>query len=112
MQITISDKALEETIKKRKVLNKPDDWVFVLKLLAGGCAGFSYDVSFKDPNSLNKNEFKTFDYEGLTIYCDKKSYLFLLGTEIDWEDSMLMTGYKFNAPQVTSECGCGISVAF
>ena len=68
----------------------------------------------KEPTQLVKDNFKykVFENEGMTLYCDKKSYIFLLGTEIDYEESMMSSGFRFNTPQATAKCGCGESVGF
>ena len=46
------------------------------------------------------------------LYIDRKSYLFLIGLEVDWEETFMKTGFVFRNPNVSAACGCGESVAF
>ena len=98
--ITITDKALEKAINLRKTLNRPGNYVLNIKLNAGGCSGFMYDVDFIEPPPEDTH--RLFEYDNLTISCEKKSYIFLIGTELDW----------INTPNATGACGCGESVSF
>ncbi len=52
------------------------------------------------------------EYDGLKIYCGKKSIIFLTGTEIDYEESLMSSGFTFKTPYASKSCGCGESVAF
>ena len=108
--VTITDDALAHAVALKKKLNKPDDYVLNVKLNAGGCSGFMYEIEFIEPPPEKTH--RLFDYGGLSVTCDKKSYLFLIGTEIDWEETLMSTGFKFNTPSATGKCGCGESVAF
>ena len=108
--ITLTNEALEKAKGIRERLNKPDNYVLNIKLNAGGCSGFMYDIGFVEPPSEETH--RLFEYDGLTVSCDKKSYIFLIGTEIDWEETIMSTGFKFNTPTATGNCGCGESVSF
>jgi iron-sulfur cluster assembly protein len=46
---------------------------------------------------------------GVNVYCDPKSYLYLNGTEVDWQDGMMDAGSKFTNPNAKRSCGCGTS---
>jgi len=50
-----------------------------------------------------------FEFDGLQVYVDLKSYLYLNGTEVDYQDGLLERGFKFRNPNVKDECGCGES---
>lgn len=108
--ITITDKALEKAISLKKNLNKPPNYILSVKLDSGGCSGFMYDVDFIAPPSEDTH--RLFEYNGLTIGCEKKSYIFLIGTELDWQETIMSTGFKVNIPNAVGTCGCGESVAF
>jgi len=108
--ITITEKALTKAKNLRDTLNKPTSYVLNVKLDAGGCSGFMYDVEFIEPPPEDTHHL--FEYDGLTISCDKKSYIFLIGTELDWQETIMSTGFKINAPTATGTCGCGESVSF
>ena len=83
--ITITDEALTKAKDIKEKLNKPSDYVLNIKLNAGGCSGFMYDVEFIEPPSEKTH--RSFECGELIITCDKKSYLFLIGTEIGWEET-------------------------
>ncbi len=77
-----------------------------LSVVGGGCSGLSYDMTIEN----SQGEFdKVFESEGITIYCDLQSWLYLKGTEIDFSDDMLSGGFKLNNPNATRTCGCGTS---
>ena len=108
--ITITPEACKHALDLKEKLNKTENDVLNIKLDAGGCSGFMYSIEFI-PRPSSKTH-KIFENEDLIISCDKKSYIFLIGTEIIWEESLMSTGFKFNTPQATAACGCGESVAF
>ena len=108
--ITITDKALEKAINLKETLNKPTNYVLNVKLNAGGCSGFMYDIEFIEPPLEDTH--RLFEYDGLTISCDKKSYIFLIDTEIGWQETLMSTGFKIYTPAATGRCGCGESVSF
>ena len=66
-------------------------------------------VRKKDIVDEIKENDRKFEHHGVQIVCDPKSYLYLNGTEIDFEDSMMGGGFKFNNPNVKRSCGCGTS---
>ena len=72
----------------------------------GGCSGFSYFLEFAE--SFNSQD-KELDFDGLKVYVDSKSYLYLLGVEVDYIDDIGQSGFKFNNPNARRTCGCGES---
>ena len=108
--IKITSRASEKAKGVRENLNRPDNYVLNIKLNAGGCSGFMYDIDFIEPPSEETH--RLFEHDGFTISCDKKSYIFLIGTEIDWEETIMSTGFKINTPSAAGKCGCGESVSF
>ena len=77
-----------------------------LGVSAGGCSGYSYVLDITD--EINKND-RIFRANGVRVVCDPKSYLYVKGTQIDYEDSLMGGGFKFENPNVTRSCGCGTS---
>lgn len=77
-----------------------------LRVIGGGCAGFSYDLYFEDQV---REDDETFEDKGVKLYIDGVSYLYLDGTEIDYVESLHGAGFKFENPNVKSTCGCGSS---
>jgi len=72
----------------------------------GGCSGFSYYLDFVYEKKEKDRELES---EGVTIYIDPKSFLYLMGTEIDYIDSLNGAGFKFINPNAKRTCGCGES---
>ena len=81
-----------------------------VRIIGGGCAGFSYDLYFDDKDPLLLDE--EFEDNGIKVVCDPLSYQYLNGVEIDYIDHDFSSGFKFNNPNVSSSCGCGMSVSF
>ncbi len=108
---TITDFAIEKAKEIREKLNKPEDWVLSIGLQGGGCSGFKYNIDFMEPPE-DESLYRSIDRGGLRVLCDKKSYLFLMGTEIDYEETLMSSGFTFNNPMAKSTCGCGESVGF
>ncbi len=78
-------------------------------VVGGGCSGFSYSLTFEEKektDSLNDDQFELHDIQ---VRVDRKSALFLEGTEIDFHDGINERGFKFDNPQSTGGCGCGSS---
>src|SRR5207244_13149536 len=77
-----------------------------ISVVGGGCSGFSYTMAFENqPNMLDK----TYNYDGLKVFVDQASLLYLDGAEVDYVESLEGAGFKFNNPHVKSTCGCGSS---
>jgi iron-sulfur cluster insertion protein len=77
-----------------------------LRVVGGGCSGFSYDLYFEDkPTDMDE----TFESLGVQLYCDPLSYQYLDNTEIDYVEGLHGSGFKFNNPNVKGTCGCGSS---
>ncbi len=77
-----------------------------LSVVGGGCSGFQYSMAFEN-NRLPLD--KIYDYEGLKVYVDQASLLYLDNCRVDYVETMEGAGFKFDNPNVTSTCGCGSS---
>jgi iron-sulfur cluster assembly protein len=73
----------------------------------GGCAGMEYTMDYADDRQPLD---ELVEDKGVTILIEAKAVLFLLGTEMDWEEDTLSAGFRFNNPNQTDACGCGESV--
>ena len=76
-----------------------------LRVVGGGCAGFSYDLYFDSPTEVDQQ----FEVQGVKVVVDEMSLMYLVGTEIDYVEGLQGAGFKFNNPNVKSTCGCGSS---
>ncbi|MBJ6373533.1 HesB/IscA family protein [Sedimentitalea arenosa] len=75
----------------------------------GGCAGMEYTMEYvqtPDPND------EVVEQDGARVMIAPMAQMFLFGTEIDYETSLLESGFKFNNPNVSEACGCGESIKF
>ena len=73
---------------------------------SGGCSGLSYDLKF-DRETLEDD--KVFEDNGVKIVVDKKSFLYLAGTTLEYSGGLNGTGFVFNNPNANRTCGCGES---
>jgi iron-sulfur cluster assembly protein len=106
MAITMTDSALNrlELLKKKR---QTPSAVLRLGVRGGGCSGLSYYMDLVDGPEPKDKIF--FFGEGHQISVDKKSYLFLNGSEIDFQKTMVKTGFVFNNPLASRSCSCGES---
>ncbi|WP_122075059.1 iron-sulfur cluster assembly accessory protein [Pseudophaeobacter sp. EL27] len=75
----------------------------------GGCAGMEYTMEYVD--EADKND-EVVEQDGARVLIAPMAQMFLFGTEIDYETSLLESGFKFNNPNVSEACGCGESISF
>jgi len=103
MAITMTDFAIDR-ISSLIVRNqrKIEETYLRIGLRGGGCSGYSY--SFEFIAECEKHD-KVFEFGAVKICVDKKSYLFLSGMEIDYEESPFKSGIKLNNPAATRTCG-------
>lgn len=88
--------------------NSPDNHAAVkLGVKNGGCAGMAYTMDYI--NEIGEND-EVIKIDDITLVIDPKAILFLLGTEMDYEETTLNSGFIFNNPNQTDACGCGESV--
>ena len=100
-------------IAKRKVVelmteegyNAVTDYVRV-GVKSGGCSGLSYDLKF---DKEKQDEDKVFEDNDVKIIVDKKSFLYLIGTTLEYSGGLNGTGFVFNNPNANRTCGCGES---
>jgi iron-sulfur cluster assembly protein len=71
----------------------------------GGCSGFSYMLDLTEEAPAETDE--QLESNGIQILIDSKSLLYLEGTEIDFKQDMIQSGFVFKNPNATSTCGCG-----
>ena len=106
MAIALSERAIVEVKRIIDEQNLPEGTGLRVGVKGGGCSGFSYTLGFDD--KINPTDQVTTE-SGVTIYCDPKSFLYLNGTMVDFEDNLMSRGFKFTNPQASKSCGCGES---
>jgi iron-sulfur cluster assembly protein len=103
---------VSETAKKKVVQLMTDDGFNPIQdyvrvgVKSGGCSGLSYDLKF---DKTQEEEDKVFEDNGVKIIVDKKSFLYLIGTTLEYSGGLNGTGFVFNNPNANRTCGCGES---
>jgi iron-sulfur cluster assembly accessory protein len=77
-----------------------------VSVVGGGCSGFSYSMQFETGAGMMD---KVFDMDGLKVYVDATSIMYLNGCRVDYVETLEGAGFKFDNPNVKSTCGCGSS---
>lgn len=106
--ITVTERAKAKAIALIQEEHKSPDAFIRVGVEGGGCSGLSYKLEFDE---ALKADDKVFEDKGIRIVCDKKSFLYLVGTELDYSDGLNGKGFQFNNPNVSRTCGCGESFA-
>jgi iron-sulfur cluster assembly protein len=104
--ITVSNNAKEHVLQLMKDDNKPEGSFIRVGVEGGGCSGLSYKLEF---DTIPKEGDQKFEDKGITVVVDKKSFLYLIGTELDYSGGLNGKGFVFNNPNASRTCGCGES---
>ena len=100
--ITLTESA---AAKIKTLLIKKEETGIRAAVSGGGCSGFTYNLEFDNQN----DDDRTIKDKGVEIYVDAKSFLYLMGTQIDYVDELNQIGFKFINPNAKRTCGCGES---
>jgi len=103
--ITLTPNAIKK-VKEIMAQQDPVPAGLRVGVVGGGCSGFSYSMSFENNAGLMD---KTFDMDGLKVYVDATSVMYLQGCTVDYVETLEGAGFKFDNPNVKSTCGCGSS---
>lgn len=106
MPVSITSRAVIEVRRIIVDQNLPETTALRVGVKGGGCSGFSYTLGFDD--SVNEVD-QVNEVDGVRVICDPKSFLYLNGTQVDFEESLMGRGFKFVNPNATKSCGCGES---
>lgn len=103
--VTLTERAIGK-VKEILDSQEPKPAGLRIAVVGGGCSGFSYSMAFENtPNMLDK----TYNYDGLKVFVDQASLLYLDGAKVDFVETIEGSGFKFENPNVKSTCGCGSS---
>ena len=100
--ITITEAAAD----KVKELMDPHSTGLRVAVQGGGCSGFTYKLEFE---TASKEKDRVIEDKGITLFVDPKSFLYLMGTEINYIETLTGAGFKFENPSARRVCGCGES---
>jgi iron-sulfur cluster assembly protein len=104
--ITVSENAKAHALELMKAENKPEGTFIRVGVEGGGCSGLSYKLEF---DHVSKEGDQVFMDKGIKIAVDKKSFLYLIGTELDYSGGLNGKGFVFINPNASRTCGCGES---
>lgn len=104
LKIDISDNAVQkiQTLVNQQGLEGQG---LRVKVVGGGCSGLSYKMNL----DAERNGDRVFERDNVKVLVDRKSFLYLRGTELDYSESLMDSGFKLNNPNVKRSCGCGSS---
>jgi iron-sulfur cluster assembly protein len=105
--IEVTAKALE---KVRSAMAKenisPESGGLRLGVQGGGCSGLTYNIRF---DTKPRERDRVYDYDGVRVFVDPKSFIYLHGMVLDYEETLMRQGFNFINPHSTKSCGCGSS---
>ena len=105
--IQVTDRAIKRIrIAMAKENISPEEGGLRLGVLGGGCSGLSYSIKF---DTRPRERDRVYDYDGVRVFVDPKSFIYLAGMVLDWEDSLIKQGFNFINPNSSKSCGCGSS---
>ena len=104
--IELTDRAAKEIRRIIQEQNLGASTALRVGVKGGGCSGFSYTLGFDDQVAEID---QISEVDGIRVVCDPKSFLYLNGTRIDFEDNLMGRGFKFGNPNAAKSCGCGES---
>ena len=106
--VTVTDIAANKIMELRQKEGLTDNFNVRVAVEGGGCSGLMYNLDFA---SEPKTTDMIFEDKGVKIMVDKKSILYLAGTELDFSDGLNGKGFQFKNPNASRTCGCGESFA-
>src|SRR6266480_1872725 len=101
----VTERAAQKAISLSAREGHPEPYLRV-RILAGGCSGFSYKLSFEDDTEQTDHVIRA---HGLTVLVDPKSAPILMGSTLEFSDALLGGGFRIDNPQAVHECACGES---
>jgi len=104
--ITVTENAKNHALELIKAENRPVDTFIRVGVEGGGCSGLSYKLEFD--NQMKEGD-QQFEDKGVKIVVDRKSFLYLVGTELEYSGGLNGKGFVFINPNANRTCGCGES---
>ena len=104
--VTLTPRAVKQIAR---LMARDQSYGLTVGVRKGGCAGMEYTMEFAaEPGPMDE----VVEQDGARVMIAPMAQMFLFGTEIDYETSLLESGFKFNNPNVSEACGCGESIKF
>lgn len=103
--ITVTTQAATKIKDIKTAQAASEDTGLRVRVVGGGCSGFQYQMVFDTPKAGDQ----VFESDGVKVVVDPKSFLYLVGTEIDYVDGLNGAGFTMKNPNAKGGCGCGSS---
>ncbi|RMF87237.1 MAG: iron-sulfur cluster assembly accessory protein [Nitrospinota bacterium] len=103
--ITLTEKAAQKVKEFMKEQGVPD-YGLRMRVVGGGCSGLQYEMGLDKEAAPGD---RVLEFYGVKVFIDMKSALYLAGSEIDYVEDLMQSGFKINNPNAHSTCGCGQS---
>ena len=103
--VKLTESAVSQ-IKQVQLLEKKPGFALRVSVAGGGCSGLSYKLDFVETAGEKD---KIFEQDGVRVFVDPKSYLYVDGMELDYSGGLNGKGFVFNNPNAKKSCGCGNS---
>jgi iron-sulfur cluster assembly protein len=105
--IQVTERALKKVrVAMAKENVSPEEGGLRLGVQGGGCSGLSYNIRF---DSKPRERDRVYEFEGVKLFVDPKSFIYLHGMILDYEESLMKQGFNFVNPNSSKSCGCGSS---
>jgi iron-sulfur cluster assembly protein len=105
--IQVTEKAVKRIrIAMTKEGISPSEGGMRLGVMGGGCSGLSYSIKF---DSQPRERDRVYEFDGVRVFVDPKSFIYLHGMTLDYEETLMRQGFNFINPNSTRSCGCGSS---
>lgn len=108
MELSVSDKAYNRILQIRSEQAIPETSYLRIGVISGGCSGLTYNLDFTSDYEPQPSD-KVYEFNGLKVLIDMRSFLYLAGTELDYSDGFSGEGFHFKNPNATRTCSCGES---
>jgi iron-sulfur cluster assembly protein len=105
--LTVTDRAVKRI--RTAMANEgvsPTEGGLRLGVMGGGCSGLSYSIKF---DAQPRERDRIFEFDGVRVFVDPKSFLYLHGMTLDYEETLMRQGFNFINPNSSRSCGCGSS---
>jgi iron-sulfur cluster assembly accessory protein len=109
MSVSLTENAVSEIRRVMSEQNLPEGTLLRVGVSGGGCSGFEYRLGFEEDGAVDAEKDSVRELHGLQVVVDRKSALYLDGTEIDFHQGLERRGFVFNNPNAVKTCGCGSS---
>jgi iron-sulfur cluster assembly protein len=105
--LQVTDRAIKRIrVAMAKESVSPEEGGLRLGVMGGGCSGLSYSIKF---DTRPRERDRVYNFDGVRVFVDPKSFLYLHGMTLDYEETLMRQGFNFINPNSSRSCGCGSS---